>query len=44
MRPTSSDLRAVVKEQFGTSPLHGWTGYHTSTCTEGALVSAGKPA
>jgi hypothetical protein len=21
---------------------HGWTGYHTSSCTEGALISARK--
>jgi hypothetical protein len=22
---------------------HGWTGYHTSSCTEGALITATKP-
>jgi hypothetical protein len=24
--------------------LHGWTGYRTSACTEGALITARKPA
>jgi hypothetical protein len=24
--------------------IHGWTGYRTSSCTEGALVTAQKPA
>ena len=23
--------------------FHGWTGYFTSPCTEGAMVSARKP-
>jgi hypothetical protein len=23
--------------------FHGWTGYRTSSCTEGALVTARKP-
>jgi hypothetical protein len=23
--------------------IHGWTGYYTSPCTEGALVTARKP-
>lgn len=23
--------------------FHGWTGYHTSSCTEGALMTASKP-
>jgi hypothetical protein len=23
---------------------HGWTGYHTSSFTEGALITAKKPA
>jgi hypothetical protein len=22
---------------------HGWTAYHTSSCTEGALITATKP-
>jgi hypothetical protein len=29
---------------FAEGKIHGWTGYHTSPCTEGALVSARKPA
>jgi hypothetical protein len=24
--------------------IHGWTGYLTSTCTEGPLITARKPA
>jgi hypothetical protein len=23
--------------------IHGWTGYNTSACTEGALISAIRP-
>jgi hypothetical protein len=28
---------------FTEAMLHGWTGYHTSACTEGGLVTARKP-
>jgi hypothetical protein len=28
---------------FVNAKFHGWTGYHTSSCTEGALVTAEKP-
>jgi hypothetical protein len=24
--------------------IHGWTDYHTSSCTEGASITARKPA
>jgi len=27
----------------GESRVHGWTGYRTSSCTQGALVSGRKP-
>jgi len=29
---------------FTTIQFYGWTGYHTSSSTQGALVSAFKPA
>ncbi|MCU0703848.1 MAG: hypothetical protein MUF18_07705 [Fimbriiglobus sp.] len=29
---------------FGAVHFHGWTGYRTSGCTQGGLVSARKPA
>jgi hypothetical protein len=29
---------------FVDATIHGWTGYRTSSCTQGALVSARKPA
>jgi hypothetical protein len=28
---------------FVEATIHGWTGYHTSSQTEGALVTAQKP-
>jgi hypothetical protein len=28
---------------FAGATIHGWTGYHTSAQTEGALVTAHKP-
>jgi hypothetical protein len=28
---------------FVDAKFHGWTGYHTSLCTEGASVTAKKP-
>jgi hypothetical protein len=27
---------------FVEAKLHGWTGYRTSSCTQGALISARK--
>jgi hypothetical protein len=29
---------------FVAATFHGWTGYQTSACTEGALLTAEKPA
>jgi hypothetical protein len=29
---------------FTGATMHGWTGYRTSSCTQGALVSARKEA
>jgi len=28
---------------FVEAMLHGWTGYRTSSCTQGALITARKP-
>jgi hypothetical protein len=28
---------------FNDVRFHGWTGYRTSSCTQGALISAVKP-
>jgi hypothetical protein len=32
----------LAGEGFVEGRVHGWTGYHTSSCTEGALASARK--
>jgi hypothetical protein len=37
-------LQLLAEAGFGEVRIHGWTGYHTSSCTEGALVAARKPA
>jgi hypothetical protein len=37
-------LQLLGEAGFVEGRIHGWTGYHTSSCTEGALVSARKPA
>jgi hypothetical protein len=34
----------LAEAGFACAKIHGWTGYHTSPCTEGALVTATKPA
>jgi hypothetical protein len=33
----------LAQEGFVGAFIHGWTGYRTSSCTEGALVTASKP-
>lgn len=33
----------LTEAGFVGAKIHGWTGYHTSSCTEGALVTAQKP-
>ena len=33
----------LVEAGFVEAKVHGWTGYRTSSCTQGALVSARKP-
>jgi hypothetical protein len=33
----------LAEAGFVEGRLHGWTGYHTSACTEGALLTAAKP-
>jgi hypothetical protein len=30
----------LAEAGFVEGRIHGWTGYHTSPCTEGALVTA----
>jgi hypothetical protein len=37
-------LRLLAEAGFADAAFHGWTGYHTSPCTEGALLTARKPA
>jgi hypothetical protein len=34
----------LAEAGFVEARTHGWTGYRTSSCTEGALVTARKPA
>jgi hypothetical protein len=34
----------LAEAGFVDARIHGWTGYHTSSFTEGALISARKPA
>jgi hypothetical protein len=33
----------LVAAGFTTIQFHGWTGYRTSSCTQGSLLSARKP-
>ena len=33
----------LAEAGFTGATFHGWTGYHTSSCTEGALITAMKP-
>jgi hypothetical protein len=32
----------LAEAGFVESHIHGWTGYHTSSCTEGAFITARK--
>jgi hypothetical protein len=34
----------LAEAGFVEGHIRGWTGYHTSPCTEGALITASKPA
>jgi hypothetical protein len=34
----------LAEAGFVDARMHGWTGYRTSSCTQGALVTAKKPA
>jgi hypothetical protein len=36
-------LEMLTDAGFVEARIHGWTGYHTSPCTEGALITARKP-
>jgi hypothetical protein len=36
-------LQLLAEAGFVEGHIHGWTGYHTSPCTEGALITATKP-
>jgi len=36
-------LEMLVEAGFVDGMFHAWTGYRTSSCTQGALVSATKP-
>jgi hypothetical protein len=33
----------LVEAGFAGAMFHGWTGYHTSSCTQGGLITARKP-
>jgi hypothetical protein len=37
-------LQLPTEAAFVEGRIHGWTGYHTSSCTEGAHITARKPA
>jgi hypothetical protein len=37
-------LQLLAEAGFVGGRIHGWTGYRTSSCTEGALATAMKPA
>jgi hypothetical protein len=37
-------LQLLAEAGFAEGRIHGWTGYHTSSCTEGALIMGRKPA
>jgi hypothetical protein len=34
----------LAEAGFVEAKMHGWTGYRTSSCTQGALVTARKPS
>jgi hypothetical protein len=36
-------LQLLAEAGFVEGRIHGWTGYRTSSCAEGALVTARKP-
>src|SRR5262249_382457 len=36
-------LQMLAESGFVGGRIHGWTGYHTSSCTEGASITARKP-
>ena len=36
-------LQMLTEAGFVKARIHGWTGYYTSPCTEGALITATKP-
>lgn len=36
-------LEMLADAGFVETKFHGWTGYHTSPCTEGAMIVARKP-
>jgi hypothetical protein len=33
----------LTEAGFVGATIHGWTGYHTPSCAEGALITAQKP-
>jgi hypothetical protein len=33
----------LAEAGFVEGHIHGWTGYRTSSCTEGALITATRP-
>ena len=33
----------LAEADFVDAKMHGWTGYRTSSCTQGALITAKKP-
>jgi hypothetical protein len=37
-------LQLLAEAGFVEGRIHDWTGYRTSSCTEGAVVTASKPA
>jgi hypothetical protein len=37
-------LQMLAEAGFVEGRIHGWTDYRTSSCTEGALITARKPA
>lgn len=36
-------LQMLTEAGFADAVFHGWTGYVTSSCTQGGLVTARKP-
>jgi hypothetical protein len=42
-KSSRSLLQMLTEAGFVGATIHGWTGYHTSSCTEGVLVMAQKP-